>query len=350
MAKSDTTLEDIANVVGVSTSSVWKAINNRPDVSSVTRKRILALAEKMKYAPRQSQYVLTTGTATALKRVGIVCFEQDRHMLANQAYQRLLQSIEQHLGRIHADMVVEFAGSSLPRCYVTRRVDGLIVTRRPTSQQLQDLTDMPFVVCPNVPDGYYNCNCVAQDNYGGGIMVTCYMANKGHRRILFASHESHVTAFKGRLAGYCQVMRSEGLREVVITDTRPIAECGETLAKKIASEIELSGITAIFASSDHCAECLIEDLAALGFNVPEDISITGWDNSPTETWRGPKITSVDGNWQQAGKEAVRLLARLCGENGDKDEPIRILTTPKLIEGETVAPPKNHDGKKTYGAN
>ena len=99
MARGNVTLEDIASKTGISSSSVWKAINNKPDVSEFTRKRVLEAAESLQYANIRRKGTLSR---QGLKRVGLVYYERRRPVDLTGVYSRLISGIQQevhdHLG------------------------------------------------------------------------------------------------------------------------------------------------------------------------------------------------------------------------------------------------------------
>ena len=230
---------------------------------------------------------------------------------------------------------MEFVKGDSPRCYLEKRVDGLIVTKRPTAEQLKRLSGIAFVVCPNTPTGRAAVNCVVQGNEYGARQATEQLIGLGHKRIAFAAHNYHTMAFKERYYGYLQAIQEAGLEVRAFTENQPIADCSVDLSRRIMD----AGCTALIAASDLAACYIIQDLAGFGLNVPEDISVIGWDRHAGEAWRGPRITTIDGNMAQIGREAIRLLARLH-EYKEQQAPVHIQVTPTLVPGHTVATCRN----------
>jgi len=329
MIKNGITLEHIASETGLSSSSVWKAINNKPDVSLLTRKRVLEVAGRLNYKGTKRS---SGRDGKVLQRIGLVYYDSNELISLSSIYLRLISGIENEIRKDGGELIVECVTDNFPNCYRENRVDGLVVTKRPDADRLKKLDGIPFVVCPNTPyNGDVDFNCVLQSNEMGASLITRKLIELGHKKIVFASHSFNATSFKERYYGYYHAMRENSLNEKVFTSPDPIIESSGYLSRKIAE----SGCSAVVASSDQAASCILEDLIRMCIDVPGQISITGWDNYADSTWRGPKLTTIDSGMTQIGIEAVRLLKRIC-ENWDLSQlPVHIHVAPQFVEGETI---------------
>lgn len=228
---------------------------------------------------------------------------------------------------------------------------GLIVFPADRREPLPHLTDLNDIGKPVVlVDRYFpgmNADYVGSDNFTGAYQATNYLIKKGHRRIRFlAVNALGVSPAAERLAGYRQALLDAGLpisdKDVVRHDfwlqeelkQEQTDEYYENLAEKIFDD---TSYTAIFASNDLIALSVLRVAKLRGIDVPEDVSLIGFDNRSFTGLLNKPLTTVEQSATQIGLVAAQLLIERIA-SPDKPGERRILPV-KLIERATVAPPR-----------
>ena len=193
---------------------------------------------------------------------------------------------------------------------------------------------------------------VATDNVQGAMMVVKYLADLGHRRIGILINEpfNHPSVIK-RLEGYQRAVRLLGLdmdeKLICNCHTRDWENTAEAAYNNISKLLSLSHPpTAIFVISDGGALGIYKALKERRINIPEDISIVGFDDDQFSRFMDPPLTTVAQPKEEIARKAVSILiSRMKGI--EKDKPQRVLLPPQLVIRESSMPPhtdKNDDEK------
>ena len=331
--KQATRVADVAKHLNLSPGTVSKALNGRYDVSAETRVRVLEAARHLNY-PLKSR--MRVGT-TRVRRIGLVCFStQAERLFGDHVYGNLIHAIEGEVSAGGDELILELGVRGTPRCKRTGRIHGAIVLGSALSpQNVAALSDVP-VVCTPDPVETECVDSVCMDNFGGVRKLTQVLLDQGHRRIGFVAHSDYRLAFVERGSGYALAMHQAGLEAAYITAQGFTQECGEELVEGILA----ADLTAVVTANDNLAVHLMGRLAAKGVYVPRDISIVGVDNWPQENLlEGLPLTSLDGNTNEVGRQAVRLLRSRIDESNGRRHPLRITVAAELVQGNSVARPR-----------
>ena len=243
-------------------------------------------------------------------------------------YQLLLSPVgnDQPPQKEHIDFLVE------------RNVDGmLIATARlddPLLEQLKN-AEIPYILVNRWTDD--SMPYVACDDEEGGRLVTRHLIELGHRRIGFVRGTRGVSTTEGRLAGYYAALAEADLPadQQLIVGSGYTTTTGTTAARSILNNPELP--TAIVVSDDMVAAAVCRELAEQGLRVPEDVSVTGYNDLPIAALLSPSLTTVDNRLELMGEQAAELLVnRIHGQVPKKSSVI----TPRLVVRESSAPPRS----------
>ncbi|MCX7795153.1 MAG: GntR family transcriptional regulator [bacterium] len=187
---------------------------------------------------------------------------------------------------------------------------------------------------------------VVSDNYNGGYEMTEYLIRQGHRKIGFVIYSEEyyeVTSVKDRKLGYLNAMERYELSPIVIESYPPmppknkveIKESFSDLIDKILEKIKEENLTALFGINDMTSLRIMRALTDLGYKIPDDISIVGFDSLKIFKDIGIHLTSVYQDFFKMGFEAGRLILEKINNPNLADKRISIPI--EIKEGETVKP-------------
>lgn len=334
------TLSDIAAAAGVSVGTVSKALNAKVGVSPVNRERIMRAMEAVGYRksdgrPRQST---SLGTAT------IVTY--DRYVGNDSFYGEILRGITEEAERIGLGLGVEmlFHGEPTP--------DPSSLFRRglPESVIMMGL-DQPVLVdavaamgCPaviiNGMDPAMRIDSVSPDYHFGGWAAAQHLLDKGHRNLLHVTHPFR-ESLTLRLEGFRKALERSGIafdadRHLLDTDDAGLTSAG---AQQAVTRLIDSGkfeATALCCVSDMLAIGAMRAVLAAGFRVPEDVSITGFDDLPISAHCEIPLTTFHIERAEMGRAAVHML--LEGAANPHRNGRRLSLGVQLVERASVAAP------------
>lgn len=310
MAK-DVKLADIAKIVGVSTVTVSKALSGQKGVSEKMRKKIEELADEMGYVRPSS--VKTDDNKTGYMIVTIVA---ERYLEEGQSfYWQIYQEIMQRaIGRNSFNMleVIYYEDEKkgvLPQSVLRNKADGVIILGSFKKSYVEFLVKelkLPYVFLDtSYADSH--CDAVVSNNVLGGYVMTKYLYELGHKNIAFVGTLLSTESIDERYLGYVRASLEYGvsINEGFVLDDRD-RETGKVDLDKYPKWPKKMP-TAFFCNCDYTASILIKKLGEMGYRVPEDISVVGFDNYLTEKIEGVNITSYEINTKAMAKRAVHII-------------------------------------------
>jgi LacI family transcriptional regulator len=328
------TLSDVARHAGVSIATASKALNDRADVASTTRARVLAAAEELAFTPNAMARGLLAGRTGT---VGLLTSDlEGRFMLP------ILMGAEDAFGagRINV-FLCDARGDAIReqhhlRELLSRRVDGIIVVGRQTDPRPSLGPNIPVpVVYAYAPSDDPRDLSLTPDNVAGGRMAIEHLLACGRRRIAHISGDPAYAAAQDRLEGARAALAADGLDFV---GTPMFSEWTEHWGRDAAALLlqRHPDIDAIFCGSDQIARGALDSARDLGRSVPDDLAIIGYDNwEVLATNSRPELTSIDANLQQLGRHAAqRVFDAIDGVDigsGTRALPVRL-----VIRGSTIA--------------
>lgn len=301
------TIYDVAKHAGVSITTVSRMLNAPDKVNSKTRERVLAAIDQLSFVPKaeaRARAMQHTG------RIGVL----SPFFTAPSFIQRL-RGVAETLSPENYELVVytvdsndHFQGylSSLP---LTGNLDGLIILSLPVDDpQVRRLLDhgLPTVL---IEYPHPKLNCVEIDDVEGGYMATTYLLEKGHRRIAFLGDtdlpEYSIHPVSLRLRGFRRALKEARIK-VPDTFVR-LASYSQEQTRKVAKELlNLPGPpTAIFAATDFQALGVLKAARQLGFKVPDQLAVIGFDDLDIAEYFD--LTTISQHLDESGRLAVELL-------------------------------------------
>lgn len=220
------------------------------------------------------------------------------------------------------------------------QVDGIVaVTERLSRAAIVEAARSAPLVTLTQTSRIPRVDTVVSDNCEGAKLVIDHLVALGHISIaMIADAREHAGA--ERIEGYQAAMNRHRLaRHVRVLNAPPTERGGYDATRELLSDA--GAVTAIFAGNDLCAFGVLDALAQHGMQVPVDMSVAGYDNTPVAAFRRISLTTVEQFAAEIGAEAVRsVLARIKR----RDRPARhVMVPPRLIERTTTAPPQGAAG-------
>lgn len=270
-------LADIAKRLGVSTVTVSNALANQKGVSEELREKIKVTAAQMGYQP--------VGSAAVPKiapTIGVIISEKylDNHMTFYwKLYQELAAACQERSVFLLFELLKQESEQQLEMPLIVRehKIEGLVVMGELSRAYLRGLEEagLPMLFMDFYAGGF-DVDCVISDNFYGMHTMTRYLVKKGHKKIAYVGTVFSNSSVTDRYFGYLKAIRQYGLEE------RPdwVLDDRDRITFRLADELKLPTElpTAFVCNCDLVASDLIRQLNQIGYRVPEDISVVGYDN------------------------------------------------------------------------
>jgi LacI family transcriptional regulator len=345
------TLKDIARQVGVSVTTVSRALGGYDDVAEGTRRRVLQAAREMGYRPNIIAQSLQRRRTNTLGFIIPIAGPR----VSDPFFSEVLTGIGDEAAEHEFDLLV-FTGApgaqereAYERIVGSRRVDGLLVVRtRCHDERIIYLVESEF---PFVAYGRSDLDLdfpyVDVDGTKGLDEATQYLIDLGHRHIAYISAPLDLMFANYRLAGYKRALERNDLpvKEEWIAIGRLTQEDGHREGSRLLN-LEPAP-TAIIAANDLMALGVISAAQELGLTVGRDLAVVGFDNTTLAEHSHPSLTTVHQPIYDIGKMICRMLIQLI-KNGDPVqrqvmlEPTLVIRESSGINGQATAAPLRGD--------
>ncbi|MBI1256880.1 MAG: substrate-binding domain-containing protein [Chloroflexi bacterium] len=333
------TIKEVAERARVSVATVSRVVNHSGYVSTDLRERVEEAMHTLQYKPSalarslRRQETHTIGVLVpSLNQpfFGTLIFAMEKTLFAGD-YRTLICSSEE-------DPLKEAAYVDI---LLRQRVDGVVLV--PTGHSTEGVTHLlqaqvPVVLIdrdfPNLA-----ISRVLSDNYGGAYAGMEHLLTLGHRRIALIGGPAYSRVTKARTDGAEQAMRDYGAPHdpsLLMIGTLPEFELGYQAALSLMKRSDPP--TAIFALTDVVAVGVLHAAAQLNLNLPDDLSVMGFDDIPLAAYVIPALTTVAQPIYGMGQTAVEILMRRLHNQYQPHETIQLDT--HLVVRNSTAPPKN----------
>jgi LacI family transcriptional regulator len=335
------TLRDIARRLGISVTTVSRALAGYGDVAETTRQRVRQAAEEMGYYPnvtaRQLQKQRTDTLAFVIPTFG--------PRFSDPYFSELLAGIGNEAGQHGFDLLVstqppdsDAEREAYRRIVHGRRSDGALVVRtRQQDERIRFLAEhrFPFVAFGRT-DLDLDFVYVDEDSYHGLELLTQHLIDLGHRRIGFIAAPADLMFCRYRLDGFRQTLEANGSAP----DPRLIVAGDLTQSGGYRAAQELLALeprpTAIIACNDLMALGAMSAAQEKGLAVGRDLSVGGFDDIPLCEHSHPPLTTVRQPVYQIGRRITHMLIQLA--RGQAPVKRQVLLIPELVVRESTGRP------------
>lgn len=318
------TIQDIANELQLSRNTVSKAINNTGVLADATREKILRKAAEMGYKQFAYLPLFQEDTAKAAEHSILPSDKREIAMLTTQFLSSshfssmMLDRFQSEIDHLHSGMTIhrispiELKEKKLPSSLNIQRTAGIIcfeVFDYDYAQMLCDL-DVPLLFVdtpvmdmrpPLKADRLYMENRIEIQN------AVAHMVQRGKKRISFAGDKNHCQSFFERYMAYKDAVEYFGLTEGLSTCAMPSGQQNYPVSLYETIRRFKTMPDAFVCANDFVAMDLVKALNELGYSVPDDIWVCGFDDSQEASYFAPRLTSIHIHEQIMGYTAANLL-------------------------------------------
>mgnify|MGYP002854769721 CR=1 FL=1 len=305
------TMSDIAQEIGVSTVTVSKALSDKEGVSDALREKIKKKAAELGYVYNSMAKSIKEGISG---NIGILVSE--RYFYDNAFYAKLYNRNVMDFRERGYSAILEIISiadenqGNLPGMIVNNKIDGLVVLGQLKSRYVSMISELglPFLFM-DFYDEELDVDCVVSDNVYGSYLMTRYLIKSGHKKIAFVGNIFSTSSIMDRYLGYHRALLQNHLEERpewVISDRDEVE-----VFRNIALPEEMPD--AFVCNCDESAFYLISQLKNLGYRIPEDISIVGFDDSMLAEYSQPRLTTYRVALEGISETVVDVIIRKISE-------------------------------------
>lgn len=335
MKSSQVTIKDIARALGISASTVSRALKDHPDISPKTKKAVKELAEQLHYEPNAIALSLRNSNTRTL---GVLIPQIVHHFFSS-----VVSGVEDIAHK--SGYTVIFAQSNedcdkekeIVQTLLSKRVDGVLASVSKTTTNFDHFHEIKNSSIPlvfydracNIP----NTDRVIVDDYTGAYKVVSHLIEMGCKRIahLATSQELHIG--RNRRDGYIQALKDNGIE----VDEEIILRCDtdQHAQKCIPYLLSLQKkVDGIFAVNDLTAMTAMSIIKRSGYSIPEDIAVAGFSNSLYARMMDPPLTTVEQHGFKMGQKAATMLIERIQTDEDIETRVEQIKTELIVRSST----------------
>ena len=307
--KHRTTIQDIANALHITTSTVSRALNNHPAISVATKRRVIEMAEKMNYQPNRIAAALRSGKSNI---IGAVIPFVDRAFFGS-----IIRGIEDEIADKGYGLIIcqAYDHNELEKRAINTllksRVDGVLASVAANSKNIKYYQDIqkagtPLLFFDRIIE-QIETSVVILDDFNAGYQATVHLINQGYQRIAHFAGDQGSNIYRERKKGYEQALLDHDMPNFSswIAECRSSVELGKKQMERLWSQNNRPD--ALFSSSDYAALGAMQYLMSQGVAIPNDFGIIGFANEPFTSYVYPSLSTVNQFPEEMGRVAARAL-------------------------------------------
>lgn len=306
--KPQITIKDIARALGISPSTVSRALKNHPDISQETKDAVHQYAQEFNYKPNALALNLRMSRNNT---IGVIVPE-----IRHYFFSSILSGIQQITSTEGFNVIVCQSDENpekeiqITRELINARVSGVLASLAKNTTEYSHFND---IIESNIPLVFFDRICiglttdrVVVDDYAGAFAAVEYLIQTGCKRIAFYSAPFHLEISKNRKNGYLDALRKynipvdDSLIKVCDTKEEAIIITPDLLDREDRPD-------GFFAINDHCAAGIMYAAKLANLKVPDDIAIFGFSDGELAQACDPTLSTVEQHGYEMGRQAARLL-------------------------------------------
>lgn len=346
MENKKTTIHDIAKELGVTASTVSRALQDHPRISDSTKKSVVKMAEKLNYQPNSIAAALRKGKSNI---IGVIIPMADRNFFAS-----VIRGIEEVVNKAEYRVIISQSNDSPEqeksniKALLESQVDGILASYAKETTDFEHYREIvrrgvPLILFDRLHETLESLEVgsVVIDDYLGAYKATEHLIKQGCRRIVHFSGHQHISIYKERRRGYEEALKRHKLPvdESLIIESSLKLDAGRELGQQLLSWDELPD--AIFSASDYGAIGAMEVFREHGIKIPDEIAVVGFSNESFTSFVEPALTSVDQHSKKMGQVAAQLFLDQIDTGKENYTPSKTVLNPELIVRKSSLK-QNHD--------
>jgi len=330
------TINSVASYAGVSKKTVSRVLNNEPNVSAVTREKVLKVFKELDYTPNPIARGLAQNRSFI---IGCIYDNPSKSYItrvqtgALAACQENKYNLLIHPCELRGEALID----NIEHLLQSSRLDGIVLT--PPFSDFAELVN--FLKLKKIPYARVASAVLEDDSISvrcndeqGAFEITEHLIGLGHKSIAFIKGHPDHSATEQRFKGYRNALASHGIafNEDLVEEGNFSYHSGANSARSILDSSPRP--TAVFASNDYMAAAVLKLATQRQLRVPDDISIAGFDNAPIARHIWPGLTTIDQPVEEMTKQAVTQLINHIAH--PQEAPFQVTLESKLITRESTA--------------
>jgi LacI family transcriptional regulator len=308
--KSKSTLKQIAQELGVSVSTVSKALNDSPEISIPTKNRIQEFAKLKNYKPNITAINLKNRST---KTIGVIIPN-----ILNSFFAKVFTGIEEIAEKKGYNIITCISNESLAKEIHTVQmlsnstVDGFILSVSEEAQKLQEYNHFHDIIKDGTPIVMFdriasevNCDKVIVDDFESAINATQHLIDTGCKKIALFSSIDNLSVGKLRAKGYYEALQRNNM--IVNENLIILTDSADDFEDKLPAFFETNKIDGVFALDEPASVLSLKMGLKKGYKIPEDLSIIGFADGVWSRRLTPTLSTVSQHGPEIGKAAATLL-------------------------------------------
>lgn len=308
--KSKATLKQIAKELGVSVSTVSKALNDSPEISEPTKLRVQEYAKLKNYKPNVIGLNLKNRST---RTIGVIIPN-----ILNSFFAKVFTGIEKVADEKGYKVITCISNESLEKeinaleMLSNGTIDGFILSISEEAQKLHKFDHFKTIINEGTPIVMFdriaeevNCDKVVVDDLDSALDATSHLINTGCKNIALFSSIDNLSVGKLRAEGYKKALEIAGLKinEKLIL----LSENAEDFDDKSLGFLDKNKVDAIFAVDEHASVMAMKMAIKKGMKIPEELSVIGFADGVWSRRLTPSLSTVSQHGPEIGEEAVKML-------------------------------------------
>lgn len=319
--KPKATLKEIAKDLGVSVSTVSKALSDSPEISEASKIRIKEYAAIRNYKPNSmAQNLKRQRTNT----IGVIIPN-----ILNPFFAKVFSGIEKYANTKGYNVITYISNESFTKeqqaidLLSNGTVDGFILSIAEETQKKNEISHFKEVIKEGVPivmfdriSDIVDCDKVVVDDYDSAVHATQHLITTGCKRIALLTCEANLSVSQLRINGYLDTLKANDIvrDEDLIIAVNSVQEYDEKLAHLI-NNVKVDGI---FALDEHASTLAMKLAVKKGIKIPEELSMVGFADGAWSRRLTPSLATISQHGPQIGAEAAKLLIDRIEKKAEKN--------------------------------
>ncbi|MCF8363948.1 MAG: LacI family transcriptional regulator [Prolixibacteraceae bacterium] len=331
MRSNQITIKDIARELGISPSTVSRALKDHPDISHDTKKAVKDLAQSLNYQPNAIALSLKHSKSST---IGVIIPETVHFFFSSviSGIEDVAYDSGYNIMICQSNELYDREKSNANMLY-SNRVDGLLVS---VSKETRDFRHLSFFQENNIPVVFFDrssdafpCDQIVIDDYAAAYSITEYLISRGYKKLIHLAAPQNLEIGFKRRKGFQDALFNHGLpfNEDLIYYADKFESAVESIERIVRSNKLPDGI---FAVNDLTALGALSVLRKNNIKVPDDIGLAGFGNGQNAVLSDPPLTTIDQNGYEMGKKAAEVLLYRINNGLENFKPVKHVVETELI--------------------